>query len=384
MSKQNVPELRFPEFSGEWNSVSIQDLYEESYGGGTPKTSVKEYWNGNIPWIQSSDLTMDSLKTVNVRKHISIQAISNSATKLIPKNSIAIVTRVGVGKLAYIDHDFATSQDFISLSGVKSDVNFTLYTLYKLLKRESSALQGTSIKGITKKEFINKTVFVPELDEQKKIGDLLNKVDRLIELEEKKLELLEEQKKGYMQKIFSQELRFKDENGNDYPDWEERQLKEKSTYESSKISLSQVMEYEDGPYPVYDANKVIKYIETYDQKRAYISIIKDGAGVGRIVLCPSKSSIIGTMGYIKPVTIEPYYLYLQLQTINYSKYMVGSTIPHIYYKDYSKEKIKISSIREQKKISEFFKYLNNRVELIDRKISQLKIRKKALLQKMFV
>ena len=78
------------------------EIATETYGGGTPKTSNEEFWKGDIPWIQSSDLIDECLFDVRLRKCISQEAVSKSATKLVPQNSIAIVTRVGVGKLAFM------------------------------------------------------------------------------------------------------------------------------------------------------------------------------------------------------------------------------------------------------------------------------------------
>ncbi|RIL52465.1 restriction endonuclease subunit S, partial [Staphylococcus equorum] len=124
---KNVPELRFPGFEGEWGSSELGNIAENYIGGGTPSTKVKEYWNGNIPWIQSSDLKIDDVKHMEFHKYINSLAIENSSAKLIPKNSIAIVTRVGVGKLALIREEFSTSQDFLSLSNLSLDTNYALY-----------------------------------------------------------------------------------------------------------------------------------------------------------------------------------------------------------------------------------------------------------------
>ncbi|MCY1029744.1 restriction endonuclease subunit S, partial [Mammaliicoccus sciuri] len=85
---------------------------------------------------------------------------------------------------------------------------------------------GSTVKSLRMSGFEKLKVLIPEIDEQKKIGEFFSKLDRQIELEEQKLAKLEEQKKGYMQKIFSQELRFKDENGNEYPEWESKKIEE--------------------------------------------------------------------------------------------------------------------------------------------------------------
>lgn len=147
--KKKVPELRFKGFTDEWEERKVSDFSKTTYGGETPKTAVVEYRDGNIPWNQSSNLTVDDVQDVNLDKFITDDAIKNSSAKLIPANSIAIVTRVGVGKLTFMKQEFATSQDFLSLSDLQVDEQFGLYSIYKLLKKELNNIQGTSIKGMT-------------------------------------------------------------------------------------------------------------------------------------------------------------------------------------------------------------------------------------------
>ena len=198
-----VPELRFKGFTDDWEERKLGNLSQDTIGGGTPKTSVTEYWNGEIPWIQSSDLANDKLYGVLPKKFITEDAVKNSATKLIPANSIAIVTRVGVGKLAFMPYEFASSQDFLSLSNLQVDCNFGMYSIYKMLQRELNNIQGTSIKGITKADLLDKETFVPiKVEEQQKIGSFFKQLDDIIALHQRKLDLLKEQKKGFLQKMF--------------------------------------------------------------------------------------------------------------------------------------------------------------------------------------
>jgi len=197
------PEIRFPGFTDTWEQRKLGEFSKNTFGGGTPKTSVKEYWQGNIPWIQSSDLINDILFDIYPKKFITEESISNSATKLIPANSIAIVTRVGVGKLAFMSYEYATSQDFLSLSDLNIDSKFGMYSIYKMLKRELNNIQGTSIKGITKADLLDKLIYIPtNINEQQKIGSFFKQLDNTITLQERKLELLKELKKGFLQKMF--------------------------------------------------------------------------------------------------------------------------------------------------------------------------------------
>ena len=164
----------------------MSDLAEKTYGGGTPTTSNEAYWNGDIPWIQSSDVVDGKLLGVEPRKWITQDGLNNSAAQLIPGNSIAIITRVGVGKLAFMPYSYATSQDFLSLSKLNAEPLFTVYACYKKLQSELNAVQGTSIKGITKDELLAKNIMVPRYAEQQQIGTFFKQLDHLITLHQRK------------------------------------------------------------------------------------------------------------------------------------------------------------------------------------------------------
>ena len=125
----NTPKLRFEGFSETWEHRKVSEITGRTYGGGTPKTSVNEYWSGNIPWIQSSNLSEHQLFDADIQKYITEQGLQKSATQLVPKNSIAVVSHVGVGKLVFMPFVYTTSQDFISLSELKSEPVFTCYAL---------------------------------------------------------------------------------------------------------------------------------------------------------------------------------------------------------------------------------------------------------------
>ena len=181
----SVPEIRFKGFTDLWEQRKISELAEKTYGGGTPTTSNEAFWNGNIPWIQSSDIVDGKLMGVEPRKYITQTGLNSSATQLVPKDSIAIITRVGVGKLAYMPFSYSTSQDFLSLSKLNTEPFFTVYACYKKLQSELNTVQGTSIKGITKDELLAKTISVPVYSEQKQIGSFFTQLDTLITLHQR-------------------------------------------------------------------------------------------------------------------------------------------------------------------------------------------------------
>lgn len=198
------PELRFRGFSGAWRENKIADIAGSTYGGGTPSTLCREFWQGNIPWIQSSDILLDDIWRVVPHKHISKNALKKSNIRIIPKNSIAIVIRVGVGKLAFIPFSYTTSQDFLSLGNLCIDSAFATCAIKKKMEADILIVQGTSIKGITKNEILNKTIMIPQsVLEQQKIGNFFKGLDFFISLQQKKLERMQRLKAALLGKMFA-------------------------------------------------------------------------------------------------------------------------------------------------------------------------------------
>ena len=408
MSKKS-PQLRFEGFTDDWEERKLGDYSENTFGGGTPKTGIDEYWTGDIPWIQSSDLKKEQLYNVQPSKFITDDAVKNSATKLVPKNSIAIVTRVGVGKLALLPFEYATSQDFLSLSNLKVDKWFGIYSTYTMLQKELNNIQGTSIKGITKPELLKKKMRTPSLiDEQSKIGTLFKQLDDIIALHQSKLDLLKEQKKGFLQKMFPKngakvpELRF----AGFADDWEERKLGEVATLSSSKrIHLS---DYVTEGIPFYRGSEISTGGITGNQElfisQEKFDEIKEKYGV------PSEGDIlvtaVGTLGNLWKVDSRRFY-YKDGNLIQISKMQVNSDYLLTYFTGGIGKKrlldsaagsnqkaltmVKMREITvdfpsedEQKKIGAFFKSLDDTIALHQRKLDLLKEQKKGFLQKMFV
>ena len=184
-NKENVPKLRFPGFTDPWEQRKLGEEVGKTYGGGTPKTSVSEYWDGFIPWIQSSNVVEGELFDVCIPKRITSRGLAESAALLVPEKSIAVVTHVGVGKLVYLPFSYTTSQDFISLSCLQVAPEFLVYSLYRRLQSEIHIVQGSAIKGITKAELLDKRIEIPELGEQNAISSFFRQFDSLITLHQR-------------------------------------------------------------------------------------------------------------------------------------------------------------------------------------------------------
>jgi len=200
---ESVPRMRFAGFSEPWVTYKLGELCVTTFGGGTPSTNNDDFWHGEISWLQSSDINEHDVINVSNRKYITTNGLENSAAKLIPAKSIAIVTRVGVGKICVVPFDYTTSQDFLSLSNLTINIWYGVYALYKMMQRVSNSVQGTSIKGITKDDLLNKTIEVPlSVVEQTTIGQFFRNLDGQITSQAQRLLQLKLLKTAYLQKMF--------------------------------------------------------------------------------------------------------------------------------------------------------------------------------------
>ena len=193
-----VPNLRF-KYSDTWYNDYLGKI-TNSCGGGTPSTKKPIFWKGDIPWISSSDIYEDNIYKINITRYITNQAIDNSATKLCPKESICIVSRVGVGKVAVTQQELCTSQDFFNITDCTVNKYFLAYQIQQKIKL--SQQQGTSIKGITTKEIQNFKIWFPSRNEQVKIADFLYRIDERIQTQIKIIDDLLTVKNGISNKLF--------------------------------------------------------------------------------------------------------------------------------------------------------------------------------------
>jgi type I restriction enzyme M protein len=154
-----------------WNTVLLSDLCESILSGGTPSTKVEKYWEGKIPWITSGDII--DIRTAVPKRFITQEAIENSATNLIPKGNIIVVTRVGLGKLFLTSFDVCISQDSQGLI-LKTDIvlpEYLLYILSEKVQEFKNTSQGSIIQGVTKAQLANLQIPLPPLDIQRQIVD---------------------------------------------------------------------------------------------------------------------------------------------------------------------------------------------------------------------
>ena len=171
---------RLPALHTKWPLVKVQDVCDGILSGGTPSTKNEKYWKGDIPWITSADIV--DIKTAKPRKHITKEAIKESATNLIPKGNLIVVTRVGLGKLFRNDFDVCISQDSQGLI-IKDEINadYLVYVLKDRVENFKKVSQGSTIQGVTKKQLSEIQFPLPPLEVQKKIVDEIKGYQKVID-----------------------------------------------------------------------------------------------------------------------------------------------------------------------------------------------------------
>jgi type I restriction enzyme, S subunit len=187
----------------DWEVVKLDEISNNFIGGGTPSTSNPNYWNGNIAWMRSA--WIHGRYVVEGEKHITNLGLENSATNIVPKNSLLIATRVSMGNIAINKIDIAISQDLtgIVIDRSKANEEYVYWTLLKSKDRIRSYSQGTTIQGLTREDLKNLKILFPPILEQQKIADILSKVDELIQKTDQVIEQTQKLKKGLMQKLLT-------------------------------------------------------------------------------------------------------------------------------------------------------------------------------------
>ena len=404
------PKVMFSNFKNNWKIFSFYNLANVFQSGGTPSTKEPTFWNGTIPWIQSSDIQKDILFGVKPQKFISEEGLQNSSAKLISKNSIAIVTRVGVGKLAIIDQDYTTSQDFLSLSDFNGDTQFIAYSIYRMLQKESTQLQGTSIKGITKEDLLSKKVSLPEIDEQYAIGSLFRTLDDLLASYKENITNYQSLKVTMLSKMFPKagqtvpEIRL---DGFD-DEWEVVQLSDicQKVTEKNKDNNFNETFTNSAEFGIINQRDFfekdisnVKSLNTYYVVRnndfVYNPRISNYAPVG-----PVKRNKLGRTGVMSPLyfvfriinsNIDLNFLETFFNTNIWHKFMKlngdsGARADRFAIKDsiFLTMPIAFPSHFEQQAIGAYFSNLDNLIATHQEKITQLETLKKKLLQDMFI
>lgn len=416
-----MPGLRFKADDGsefpDWEERTSVELCSRMIGGGTPSTSNTDNYNGDISWISSSDLDVDNITTVRRTRFITERAIATSATKKVKPGSIAVVLRVGVGKVALLDRETCTSQDFISLEDVTGDTKFVAYMLSARMQREAVRTQGTSIKGIPATRFKELTYRMPSsIIEQRKIADLLSTVDDVITAQQAEVDAWEQRKKGVMQKLFSQEVRFKADDGFDYPDWESKSFSDvfmglsnntlsrdclnskrgqakNIHYGDVLIKYGSVVDIQNDGVPFVNSDIDCKRWDCLHDGDIVIADTAEDDTVGKVVEIMNVGSDTLFSG-LHTIACRPrdafaskylgYYMNSKAYHDQLRPYMQGIKVTSVSKSNISSTHIEIPSLPEQRKIADCLSSINDVVVKAKAELAKWRELKKGLLQQMFV
>ncbi|MBI6101521.1 restriction endonuclease subunit S [Clostridium perfringens] len=383
---RNVPKLRFKGFDDEWEKEVLGDLIVEKIEKTEDKGKYPLYSltieSGVVP--KSDRYEREFL----VKKEGNFKIVNNNDFVYNPMN-------LRFGALAIYKGDFP-----VSVSGYYNVFSFKNRGLEKFwdnyLKTDRMMyLYNTIATGsLEEKKRVHYSQFkelklpMPSLQEQEKIANFLSKVDSIIEKQEKKVQYWNSYKKGMMQKIFSQKIRFKDENGRDYPEWEEKKLGE-----ITNILKGQQLNKENfisgGKYYVLNGGvNPSGYTNEYNVEGESISISEGGNSCGFVNYNKEKFWSGGHCYTLKLKGDEIHNVYLfevlKYKEIYIMSLRIGTGLPNIQKLTLSKFKIDIPCLEEQIKIANFLSNIDNIIEKESKKLEKLKQWKKGLLQQMFV
>lgn len=402
MENNLSPKLRFPEFQDNWKESKLSQIAKFSKGKGISKSDIDE--NGEIECVRYGELYTHYKETINEVK--SRTNLSKEELIFSEENDV-IIPASGETQL-----DIATAscvtRSGIALGGdlniIKSKANGVFLSYYLNSKKKidiAKLAQGISVVHLYSSQLSLLKINLPNSEEQQKIASFLTSVDERLTLLVQQKEKLELYKKGVMQQIFAQKLRFKDENGKDYPNWEEKKLGELCEYKNGGSFESQVDE--NGFYNLISLNSIdingklksehkkVKVTDNSLKKGDLVMVLSDvahGNFLGLTDVIPDDNYVLNQrMGALKPVIeINNYFLKTFINfNQKYFKLMgQGSSQQNLSKGDIVNFEINLPCFEEQQKIASFLSAIDIQIEGVSKKIEQTKMFKKGLLQQMFV
>ena len=405
----NVPKLRFKEFTDEWTHCFLSDI-AVIQSGLTPSRKIKEYYiNGIIPWIKTTDLNNSYI--TKIEEKISKKALDETSIKIFPKNTLLLAMYGGynqIGRTGLSTTEITTNQ---ALSAILfKNANMNSYFFLNLLNKYKDYWKIVSASSrkdpnITKKDIERFPITYPTLKEQNKIAKFLSTVDKKISNLEDIITTLEKQKKGLLQKIFNQKLRFKDENGKNYPDWISSTIGKSGDFyygkSAPKWSITDTATTPCVRYgELYTTHKIIvKKIYSYTnipKENLKFStgneVLVPRVGEEPLDFCkccylPFKDVAIGEMISVYNTKNNPLFIsYMFNATMKYkfARLVEGGNVSNLYYSYLKNIKIELPCLEEQTKIADFLSAFDRKIDNQKAQLEHWKQIKKGLLQQMFV
>lgn len=377
----SVPKLRFNEFDGGWSNKKIGEIAVVT-SGGTPSRNIPKYWNGHIPWVTTSLVDFNIIN--NAEEFITQDGVDNSSAKLFQKNTILMamygqgITR---GKVAILGIDATTNQACAAIKlrdGI--DTHFVFQNLMNRYEEIRDLSNEGGQKNLSAGIIKDISISYPSIPEQTKIASFLSAVDAKISQLTQKNELLSQYKQGLMQKLFSQQIRFKADDGSEFGEWGELKFKEviKIKYGKDHKKL------DDGDIPVLGTGGIMRYVNSYLYDGESILIGRKGT-IDKPQFISGKFWTVDTLFYTEiGEKILPKFAFQQLLLVNWLNLNEATGVPSLNTTSIGDIELKVPSLKEQTKISNFLSSVDQKIEGVVQQIDQAKQWKKGLLQQMFV
>ncbi len=376
----NVPKLRFKEFSGEWEEKKLGEITEITMGQ-SPSSNSYNSDNNGIPLIQGNADIQNRLS--NPRNY------TTEKTKECRVGDLILTVRAPVGSVAKSIHNACIGRGVCAIKNNKGSINEFIYQfLLNYETKWSSLEQGSTFTAVSGLEIKKLKLNIPSKQEQEKIASFLTTIDIKIEQLTKKEELLQQYKKGVMQKIFNQKIRFKADDGSEFCEWEEKNLSSlcniKKGSQLNKDTLTEV-----GIYPAINGGvNPSGYTTKYNTEENTITISEGGNSCGYVNFIKTNFWSGGHNYSLQKVRkeVNNTYLYQSLKFYEnlIMRLRVGSGLPNIQKGDISNFKINLPCLEEQEKIAKFLSSIDKKIEVTKIELEKTKEFKKALLQQMFV
>ena len=372
----NVPHLRFPEFSGEWVTKSINDL-AVVIGGGTPDTTVKSYWDGEIQWFTPSEIGKNKYVDSSLRT-ITEVGLNNSSAKLLPPNTILLSSRATIGECSLSLRECATNQGFQCLVSKKCNVDFLYYLIQTKKKDLIRKSCGSTFLEISANEVRKIQVSVPSDVEQQKIAELLSLIDERIATQNKIIEDLKKLKSAISLKMLHSDS------------WEQFKIQDIASIGRGRVISSVEISQQENPlYPVYSSQTsndgIMGYLDDFMFEGEYISWTTDGANAGTVFYRNGKFNCTNVCGLLKlKKGFDAHFVSLVLAEATRMYVSTNLANPKLMNNTMGNIQIRLPKLEEQKRISVVFRKLHGLLETHNSLIIKYSKQKQYLLSQMFI
>ena len=380
--KKNVaaPKLRFSDFTEAWQKTRLVDVADIKRGAGSQYLTYVQTEHEGIRLIRIGDFLGSDPVFVEDTKDMKRFRLQRDDILIAGTGATAGITFKVPEK--FIDFAFSYNAPRIRVREADSDFVVSYLKSGIILRQQHRLFTGNAQPFLDTAAIGGFKMRVPTLPEQRKIADFLTAVDGRIQQLSQKRALLQDYKKGVMQQLFTQALRFKDDHGTEFPDWEEKTLGDVV----GGISSGKTKPSDSGEYPIYGSTGLLGHSSTYTHDEECVLVARVGANAGLVNRVCGKYSVTDNTLVVSfdETTMIASFAESFLRAFSLSKLVFGTGQPLITGGQLKSIKIALPSLPEQTKIANFLTALDRKIESVSQQIALTQTFKRGLLQQMFV